>query len=1314
MKPSRLESRINALRSQVRRLLALHGLSRVVGLLIPTVIVLGLADWLIHLDAVVRLGALVGLGVLGAWLFFRYVLTPLVVRFADLDIALRIEERWPGLNDRLASTVQFLRVGADDDRFGSPALREATVQQTLAETQSIDFRQAIDARPAFGAAGLALVAVAVGGLFLATAPDLSRIALRRLFVPFGPDRWPQQTHLTLLDKETPRKVARGESFSLAVAIGRGERVPPVARVTYRFADGEVVTEPLRSVEGGQFRGRIETVTRPFTFSVAAGDDSTSVRDIAVKVVPPPSIRDVAVRLIAPEYTGVAPTTLAPGQTQLRAVEGTRVEIEALANKPIERADLHLGDGLAPESIAFDRTRTRLTTHFTVSESSRFWFELHDTEGFRNREATRYELRSFKDEAPRVVIDEPANDRDVPAQATIPVVFSIDDDFGIQSARLIYKIAAGGSEPTEDVALPLWESGGQADANGPVKHQEVRYAWNLAPLKLTPGSIITFHADARDFDNLKGPNVGKSRELRLRILSDEDIGRELDDARREIREETARILAMQKQAQTPVDDALRKFERTDQLAKADRDELKNAEMIQRQVSNRVSSRTDGLDQKVRKFLDDLRNFKIPNPDAQRQMEEMKAGVDRIRQEHLEPAEQGLTRASKDLEEAQASRAPRATPPSRPSDAQPGEPAKDTPQGENQPASKGEEAQSKAGASAKGQEQAKAGGKAQAQEKGQAGGQDQAQAQEKGQAGGQDQAQAQEKGQADGQAQAQAQEKGQAAQGQQPEGQPAGQKPAPSTPKEQGGRPSPTEAAKLALNESKTNQKAIADELQKMLDGLSEFETYRGVVKDAQDLLKKQEEAMKQANDTANTPELRGKTPENLTPDQKADLANAAERQKSVAKGLQDLQQKMDEMSKRLDESDPLAASAMRGAAEQSRNQGTSAKMNEAAEQMEKNQMGSARSGQEQARNELRDLVDSIQNRRERELARLVKELKNAEKDLQKLRDRQTENLKKTRDAQKLTDPKARADALKKLAKEQADLQKELDRQLKRLTKLNADAAARAGARAASRMGKASDDLDQDQGDQAGQDQDDALADLDEAQEQLEQTRKDAEEMLAMEQLLRMGDQLKSLSERQQTVVTRTDEYEKLRGDRQGQLTLAQRTGIRSLGLVESGLKEETGELAEKLSGAEVFALTLRRAAEGMESAAQRLKETKTDAETRRAAVAAANRFKQLLEALKPDPPKEGGQQQQGGDQQGGGQQGGGQQGDGIPAAAQIKMLKALQQEINERTEFYDELRRRSKELSPEQKAELNRLHEDQGTLADLVRDLTRPKKEDGED
>jgi hypothetical protein len=61
----------------------------------------------------------------------------------------------------------------------------------------------------------------------------------------------------------------------------------------------------------------------------------------------------------------------------------------------------------------------------------------------------------------------------------------------------------------------------------------------------------------------------------------------------------------------------------------------------------------------------------------------------------------------------------------------------------------------------------------------------------------------------------------------------------------------------------------------------------------------------------------------------------------------------------------------------------------------------------------------------------------------------------------------------------------------------------------------------------------------------------------------------------------------------------------------------------LAGAPVFELTLKRAAEEMETAAGRLQTLKTDEETLRAARASARRFQQLLDALKPDKPKEGG-------------------------------------------------------------------------------------------
>jgi hypothetical protein len=63
-----LTARIARLRGQVRRLLALHGLGWVVGLVVPLIVLAGLADWLAHLDSVARCALLVALLITTGWL----------------------------------------------------------------------------------------------------------------------------------------------------------------------------------------------------------------------------------------------------------------------------------------------------------------------------------------------------------------------------------------------------------------------------------------------------------------------------------------------------------------------------------------------------------------------------------------------------------------------------------------------------------------------------------------------------------------------------------------------------------------------------------------------------------------------------------------------------------------------------------------------------------------------------------------------------------------------------------------------------------------------------------------------------------------------------------------------------------------------------------------------------------------------------------------------------------------------------------------------------------------------------------------------
>ena len=329
-----------------------------------------------------------------------------------------------------------------------------------------------------------------------------------------------------------------------------------------------------------------------------------------------------------------------------------------------------------------------------------------------------------------------------------------------------------------------------------------------------------------------------------------------------------------------------------------------------MGSRISNRDEGLEQKLRRCSTISRNFKIANPDAQQQMQDMLERLGMLRDRNLGPAEQALTRAGKSLEQnAEPS------PGSAASKDEPSKTSPDQPQGEKEQTSS-----HTAGKESKEEPPSQAGGK-EAQKEAKAAGKEA----QKGAPAGEPKDRA-------GVANPPQQNK------------PAGEQPAQAGPGSQPQNqppPSPQDIARRSLAEAKTNQKAIADELQKMLEGLGEFETYRGVVKDAQDTAqeaRRDHEASGGGGDQARPDGQVGRV---ALAGAEGRPGNLAARQSEVAKGLQNLLERMDELAKRLDESDPLAAAAMRDAAGNSRKQGTTAKMGEAAEQLEKNQMGQAR-------------------------------------------------------------------------------------------------------------------------------------------------------------------------------------------------------------------------------------------------------------------------------------------------------------------------------------------------------------------------------------
>ena len=1302
--------RISALRGRIRRLLATYGLARVAALFIGILLLAGWADWAVHLASPIRLLEFLGTIVALSWSIRKFFLKPLLANFDDLALALKIEDRWPGLQDRLASAVEFLELPTDQKTSdnASPELRKRVIEQAYAEVESIDFTQAIDHRPARQSLKFLGIAAAIALFSVGLGPQSTKLAMLRFFNPLGGPEWPKATQLKWLEA-TP-KVALGEPWSLVVKVEDGYTIPSSAVAEFTFADGEKAEEPLRVVDGGEFRGRLESVTQSFKVRVRAGDDLTEIKP--VEAVTPPRLADLKIQVQPPAYTGLPAITLAPGSAQIRAVEGSMITVTAKASKTLSSASLKWSDSAQkPPTIQLDTARQNLSSSWPATAGTGISIDLTDTEGFTSKDQGRLDQQVVPDTAPRVVLEDPATDRDITPQAVVPLKIDLEDDFGIAQVKMKYTVSNGSGDPGEPLVKPLWTS---VPGQAMVKKNKVSDRWDLSPLSLAPGSMITLMIEANDFKTPNGPNIGKSREIRLRVVTAQEAARQMEDQRREIREETERVLAMHKQANRPVDEATRTLAQTkDQIPDAAKQELANAEQVQKQVGERLNNPADGLARKVDRFMQDLDNLKLQNPEAADQMKGLREALAKLEQGPVPQAEQAINRANRALDnrqnDSQNSNRPGAQAQPKTADqgkaqqkSQAGDPANQNPTEKGQQAQSKPEDASKQAGTEKGQQtaQSKSGDPAKqgASEKGQQSAQ--------GKAGDAAKQGPSEKGQQTAQAKSgDASKQSPSEKGQQ------------SAQAKQGGQQPESgkqEAPEQALAQAQDAQKQITDALQQMLGEMSQLESVRGLINEAKQLAGNQEELNKAIEEAANNPELMGKNAENLPADQKAGLENQAARQNELAKQLQELQQRLGEMANRMAEKDPVDAAGLQEAGENSRQKGTSGKMNQAAEQIAKNQTNAARQGQEQALKEVKQLADDIQNRKEKELSRLVKQLKQAEEEMRNLKRAQVENLLKTKEAGKQPDGAKRKSELQKLARQEQQLQEEAKRQLQKLQRMrSASQAAQAGQKAAGQMGQAQQKMDADDADAAQQNQEEALKNLDEAEQELAQARQEAEEQLAQEQFAKMSDLIKSLAERQSKMVEETVGYDKKKSDT-GSLSLPQKAGVRNLGLIEDGLKQETVELAQRMDdGVPVFSLILKKAADSMGKASDSLQQLETGKPTQASEKSAAERLQQLIDSLQPDKPKDGEQQQQQQQQGGEQQQGGQQEGDGIPTVAQLKMLKRLQTEINNRTGEYDTMVNGGQKLTLEQKNDLESLKTEQGRLADLLRDLSKPKRSDGE-
>jgi hypothetical protein len=1244
-----------------------------------------------------------------------------------LSVALALESRFPSFNDSLASAVSFLGPGDEEaDADGRPRPAAGTSNRLLTTAVRLAERKAgrlpLDEFVPTGRcwqAGWLCAGVMAAALPLALW-NLGRAetALVRLADPFGAHGWPTKTRVELLSPQFPARIARGETFELKFAV-RGVLAGP-ATVHVRVQDGGEgggqggtrgavpLTEfeeqfPLTAGNDPEHpraavvTARIDPARAPHSFSVRVLANDADTDWLEVAVVPPPRLVPLDGRpspqfhVAPPAYTGLPPAQLPDGAAVIEVPVGTALRFRAATDVPLSAAVLAfagdksavanaapvaalgqmdplaaiaaqvLANRLAADiPVALSGDRTRLSADFVPPLSGTYALRLTDGTGLTG---TRFvEIRLTADPPPGVVLERPAAGIDPPylaPSARLAVGVKADDKlYGVRSAFLEYRVGREGSLRT----IPL--------AEAPNAHAPAVAALAGAPIASAlprTGSAVAGRAiPVREFLRDDGTPVREGDLLVVRGAADDwdDVsplkgpGRSPNEVEIRIASPEAIEAWVQRElaAFRPELIRLREQQRDARqrvgdvtvqsggaVSQPDRDKLVTAEQTQRQLRGKVADPRDGLRAKADLLRATALANRLPRSHTTQRVEVLAAELGRTADRDLGTAEQALAEARQIAGEAP----------------KPGQ----------------EELLADAlRMTARHQKKVEGTATALLDLLSQWGG----------------------AGEIRGEARAlgDAVLRQLAANEQLKDRVPEGKI-----------DPAPDEQRDLDRAAAKADQSAEqAGQLIARAARLAgEKDGHAGDLR-----------AQADAKDREAT-DLRLRAAEATSPVEKSALNAKADASAAVAGDL------------RLGAERAAAeAEALRKGVGAAAGQGLPRDLRDAAEALRKNQQAKGARLMRSAAGRLDALAAALAEAAPDAVPELAKpkQLKGAADQLDRLAGAQEELRKKAEAASRVADPQKRKEAFKELAEEQDRLVDRGRELLQKLTRERADDAARDARAALDKMEAARDDLEKGRTPQRAQAE--AVDRLDAARDRLDQAAAQAGRQLSDEKRRKLADQVKALVERQKAAAAEAARIhgEVARAKGWDKLLLTSYSDLE--GVREKEIGVEVRNLAEKeLAPLPVLAQLLSDAARATDAAREKIKarcddadlaaafdpdlEAANDRKVSRPMALALRRLEQLADALKPDDPKKkenaAGPQGAGQGNAGGAAGGGGGQ-DVVPPLAQLKVLRSLQAELNDRTEEFAKEHPNPDKLTEEEKGELRELEQSQREVAELFEKIAQ--------
>lgn len=362
---------------------------------------------------------------------------------------------------------------------------------------------------------------------------------------------------------------RGADLTFLAEVPEGRVVPEQVQVSHELASRSGGgRDYMTKIGGREFKHTLAGLHDSLRLWLKGGDYSSRL-PYYIDVVDPPRIDRITLHSLYPKYTGKneldastglplrSPIGVQGAQVSLPA--GTDFVLSASVNKPLVDVRVQTGafdllitkkattikvisadgTGTARETslsgsqpwIASDVTSFSIPFVLATQSSPELMaadgqphlplrlppdavlrISLHDTDDIISGEPARLNINAIPDEPPRIDSHLKGIGQAITRQATIPVIGTVEDDYGIASARFDFKLDA------EEEFKPRDFEGGPKSATA----FEIAQRFEVLPLDLKIGQKLTLTVAATDADDLTGPHVARGEKYAFTIVTNDEL------------------------------------------------------------------------------------------------------------------------------------------------------------------------------------------------------------------------------------------------------------------------------------------------------------------------------------------------------------------------------------------------------------------------------------------------------------------------------------------------------------------------------------------------------------------------------------------------------------------------------------------------------------------------------------------------------------------------------------------------------------------------------------------------------------------------